>query len=393
MQNAVKQKFKTIALVLSVLLISGGIVYYAAEKSTEPQFDNKVDRLLFDRNNKSPKYIITLPDKISKPEVTVAKEKEETKTEKETADERPMDERLRSLVNNTPNLSRLKDLEAAEPLKFIEANSGLLVSEKEESLPRIGDDGKKPWIEYSRPPKFIQPNFSRIAVLIKNLGLDRRTTRAVISKFPGEISLSFSPYAREKDALAASARKYGHETYVDMFLSSKDFLKSDSGPMAMSMTAGQEENKARLRKTVSSKTALGGVVVNRGVADENNSERLKELFENVRSMGLLLIDATGENGVQNITVNGLPRRQADIVIDSDFSRENIRRSFMQAEALSKNKGNVLIVLDPKPVVLMELNSWINSFSPQYSYEEMKEKNITTIEKPFVLVPLSEVVVE
>ena len=178
-----------------------------------------------------------------------------------------------------------------------------------------------------------------------------------------------------------------------MYLSSKDFLKSDSGPLAMSMTASQEENKRRLKKTVSSKSAIGGVIVNIGVADENNKKRLEELFEEVKEMGLLLIDATGETGVQNVETKELARQKADIVINHDYNRDNIRRQLMNAELLAQDKGFVLIAVEPKPVALIEIYDWINSFSPQYTYEEMKEKNITSIEKPFALVPISEVVVE
>lgn len=97
--------------------------------------------------------------------------------------------------------------------------------------------------------------------------------------------------------------------------------------------------------------------------------------------------------MQEVPTAGLPRQKADIVINSDFTPENIRRSFLQAELLSQSKGMVVIAVEPKPVVLMELSHWINTFSPQYTYEEMKEKNITAIEKPFALIPLSEVVVE
>ena len=53
----------------------------------------------------------------------------------------------------------------------------------------------------------------------------------------------------------------------------------------------------------------------------------------------------------------------------------------------------MIVSDPKPIAVLALNKWIESFSPQLSYEEMKERNIPEIAKPFALVPLSNLVVE
>lgn len=391
-----KQKTKIISLVLVVFFVISGLAYYAAERSTSPKYESKIDKLLFDRGNKSPKYVITLPDRKKQKNI-----KEEASKEKEVVKKAPKEYagltkeeiKLRELINNTPNLSKLKDISDNSPLKYIEVDSKLSRTEENMLLPKISEDGQKAWIEYARPRQTIQPNFSRVAILVKNMGLDRRTTNAVIRKFPKEISISFSPYGSENDRLISEARQQGHETYVDMYLSSKDFLKSDSGPLAMSMTASQEENKRRLKKTVSSKSAIGGVIVNIGVADENNKTRLEELFEEVKKMGLLLIDATGETGVQNVETKELARQKADIVINNDYNKENIRRQLMSAELLAQDKGFVLIAVEPKPVALLEIYDWINSFSPQYTYEEMKEKNITSIEKPFALVPISEVVVE
>ncbi len=396
MNTGAKQKLKAAVVILSVLLVMAGLVFYVADKSTKPRYDSKVDKLLFDTDNKSPKYIITLPDKTKSKKMEKAERKED---KKETPRRRNYDGlseeeiKLRELVNNTPNLSKIDDVAAVRPLKIIEADSSLLRDENGLKIPAISEDGRKPWIEYAAESVSVQPNFSRVAVVVKNLGMDRRTTRAVITKFPAEVSLSFSPYGLENDELITEARKNGHETYVDLYLSSKDFLRSDSGPLAMSITADQDENKIRLKRTVSSPAAIGGVVINKGVADESNIERLKELFAEVLNMGLLFIDATGESGVDGISIKGLPRQKADIVIDHDYTVENIRRNFMQAELVAQNKGFVLVAVEPKPVVLQELHRWVNSFSPQYTYEEMKEKNITAIEKPFALIPLSEVVVE
>ena len=72
---------------------------------------------------------------------------------------------------------------------------------------------------------------------------------------------------------------------------------------------------------------------------------------------------------------------------------NIEKLLEQAEQIARDKGYAVIVSDPKPIAVLALNKWIESFSPQLSYEEMKERNITEIAKPFALVPLSNLVVE
>ncbi len=56
---------------------------------------------------------------------------------------------------------------------------------------------------------------------------------------------------------------------------------------------------------------------------------------------------------------------------------------------------VLIVIDAKPLLLSMMDDWVRTFSPQISYEEARRRgiDINNIEKPFVLVPASSVVIE
>ena len=110
-------------------------------------------------------------------------------------------------------------------------------------------------------------------------------------------------------------------------------------------------------------------------------------------MGLLAIDATFSGDVSEIKIPGLARNRADIVIDSGFNPEDIGQKLELAEQIAENKGQVIIVADPKPVVVLQILKWAESFSPQLSYEEMKAQNITAPEKPFALVPLSNTVIE
>ena len=110
----------------------------------------------------------------------------------------------------------------------------------------------------------------------------------------------------------------------------------------------------------------------------------------LKNRGLLLIDATTSQSLSFFDIEGLPRQAADIVINRNMSANDIDAALKKAELLAFNKGQVLIVADPKPVILVALYKWVDTFSPQISYEESKNINIT---KPFALVPLSNIVVE
>ena len=158
----------------------------------------------------------------------------------------------------------------------------------------------------------------------------------------------------------------------------------------MSLTISKEEAINRLQRSLATNAPIGGVVVNDGLADEDNRELLFELLKELRNRGLLMIDATKGEGLNKIEVQNLARKKADVVIDSDFRKEAIDKALLEAEYIAFEKGQVLIVAEPKPIVIVELFNWIKTFSPQVSYQKAK---IMELNKPFALVPPSNLVNE
>lgn len=378
-----------IPIILLTLAAVAGIGYFFAEKRSEPAYDKKIDQVMFDRENKSPKYVLTLPDPVKKNPVP-----EEIKDDlAETAEpDAPLPEKefnAVSLLERIPLTAKLTPRAEALPLPPQEPSPDLSESVNGQFLPRISDDGRKPWIEYGQQVEN-HPNFFKVGIIIKNLGLDSMVTNAAIDSLPANVSLSFSPYAQDLSQTIKNARKYGHETYIDLLLSSKNFLKADSGPLAMSITQNLEGNMDRVRKSLNVQAPIGGMVINSGIADQDTREQQTQILERLRDRGLLIIDATDENGIEQIKPVGLPRRKADLVIDNYFRRDRIDKLLSDAETIARNKGSVLIAVNPKPVVLHAVNDWVNSFSQPLSYEESKNQEFS---KPFALVPVSNLVVE
>lgn len=388
-----EQKKILIVVVLLTVLGLGAIGYFFANKKSEPVYISKIDRIMFDTQNQSPKYIITLPDR------TKAKPKQEQEsfsldenTQQEAAQPKePEPQGLDAVMAQIPSLGKLGAATGQMPLPNTERRSDLLEETGGMKLPKPNGN-EKPWAAYGRKIN-VNPRFRRIAVIVKNLGLNQANAGLISKALPSEVSLSFSPYALEAAKQIKDARLAGHETYVDMLLSSKDFLKSDTGPMAMSLTASVEQNMQRLNQTLAVEAPVGGVIITPGVTDESIRDQMEKLLQNIQARGLLMVDATGENGIDGVQVSHLDRAKADFVLEENFSRQNIRQLLAQAEATALQNGQAIIVTEGKPVVIEELAAWFKSFSPQLSYEEMKAQNLTEIEKPFALVPISNLVVE
>lgn len=369
--------FSAILITIAAVVLIG---YIFASQKSEPEYRSKIDRIMFDNKNKSPKFILTLPDKNEKKKPSAEKKIE--KKQIETVDD---------LLNSVPLLSKISPLDGLIPLPIVEILDGNCDREGSFILPKIADNGIKPWVIYGKTEK-VQPNFNKVAILIKNVGLDAIATETIINSLPSNISLSFSPYTPDAAQKVKEARKKGHETYADLLLPSKNVLKSDNGPLAMSLTVPMEENIIRIRTTLSINAPFGGMVISKGVADQDNKDQLVTILNRLKNRGLLVLDATDNSEIADITPPGLAHKKAEIVIEDNLSPYNIHKQLATAEKIALDTGQVLIIAVPKPIVINALNDWIKTFSPQMTYEQIKETN-AVIEKPLALVPVSNMVVE
>ena len=210
----------------------------------------------------------------------------------------------------------------------------------------------------------------------------------IIKRLPANVSLSFSPYATGLENNVKLARENGHETYLDMILPSRDFMSTDSGPWALDYNRSVEENVDLMEQLLSRNMAVGGFTVCDGVDDSTYNPYFQALMSMFVKRGLLMLDATLGVNIGKNNVSGLDRVKADIIVDSGFDRQEIKKQLAQAEELAKRNGSVVVVVDPKPVAVLAVAEWLDTFSPQLTYEEMKQQNVTEFEKPLAVVPLS-----
>lgn len=379
-----KKKYLIIFVLLTVTALAG-VGYFSAAKKSAPQYLSKIDKIMFEKKNKSPKFVLTLPDNEKKTEIV-------SETKEDVSYEESNPKTVDDLLNIIPIVTRLPAAKNQLPLSVIDIDNNFIEKDGDFSLPKIASNGTKPWVKYGRQVD-VQPKFYRVSVVLKNIGLDKTVTDAAVTSMPSEVALSFSPYTLNAAEKIKQARTAGHETYVDLLLAAKDPLKSDNGPLSLSITSSSAENMEKVKRALSLGGAIGGMIINDGASDTDFRDQLKNILSLMKDRGILMVDATIDDNVSKISENGLARKKADIIIDSGFNRKNIESLMKKAENIAQNNGSVLIVATPKPIVMTVLHEWFETFSPQLSYEQMKEQNITQIERPFALVPVSNMVVE
>ncbi len=308
---------KKIFLLFAIIVFIGVLTvgYFSAQKKSEPIYQSKIDQIMFDNKNKSPKYVINLPDR----DKTVLAQKAAAQTTPQAVEEEvPFS--LQKVLENVPSLSKITPVEGSTPLKHINNNPDITETLGKLKLPKISSNSQKPWIEYSNTV-YVQPGFHRVAIIINDLGVNSQITDVATKGMPKDTSFAFSPYAKNTDDIIKAARRLGHETYVDLLLPSQDFSAKDSGPLSIDFARGKEATLDRIRKILSTKAPIGGVVLNKGDLGNAGIEQIKAILEEIKSRGLLLIDATGNEDIKNLKIAGLPRQKADIVISKDFNAE------------------------------------------------------------------------
>jgi len=235
---------------------------------------------------------------------------------------------------------------------------GLIEQDAVGPLPITGSDGRVPWRVYSRPSNPIETR-PRIAIVIAGLGINKKTTEAALN-LSGEISLAFSPHASGLDKWITTARDLGHETLLTLPMEPSDFPKSDPGPYALMSTMDTEQNTKRLEWILSRATGYIGLISYQGSGFAANNRAMRPLMGNLKSRGLLYIDA--KQSVSSIApaiarAAGVPNAQADIVLDRKLSRAEILKQLKLVESLARANGSVIAVGHPYPVTLERIRLW------------------------------------
>ena len=380
---------KLVTAILVIVIFMFAIGWWFAEEKSDPVYLSKIDKLMFDKDNKAPKLVLTLPDKLQ----STIKQDSDSFDRPQSTPEKPQEAEifsLEELLAGVPNILGLPNENPSITNKYVELAEELTeTTETGNIYPKIAADGRKPWIEYGNVIQ-TQPNFKKVALVISNLGMDTVSASKISKIFPSEVSLSITPYTLKQHDVLVDARTSGHETYVDLPLASKDFMNEDTGPLAINFNLSSDIIQERFNKIIDKPAPFGGLIIGNGTFYDITNPVLQNLFSEIKDRGLLIIDAVSGEGLQNLKIDGLARRKADILIERDMTKEQIEEQLKKAEMIAFDKGQVLIVSDAKPFIIMALYKWIQTFSPQVSYEEAKSIDIT---KPFALIPVSNLVVE
>lgn len=202
------------------------------------------------------------------------------------------------------------------------------------------------------------PGALLLAVVIDDLGLDRRRTERTIA-LPGPLTLAFLPYAQDLEHQTRRAHQAGHELLLHMPM--EPVGGQNPGPGALLTALPAEENLHRLTHALASFPGMVGVNNHMGSRFTSNHAALAPILTAIQAQGLLFLDSrtTGASTAPALATGlGLPFAGRDVFLDDDLSPAAVQASLARTEAVARRHGAAVAIGHPHDVTLAALQPWL-----------------------------------
>jgi len=226
-------------------------------------------------------------------------------------------------------------------------------------IPVIGPNGERPADIYARPFNHADAR-PRVALIIGGLGLNQDTTLAAINNLPGEVTLSFAPYAEDLQLWINRARAAGHEVIIEIPMEPYDYPDNDPGPATLLTSNEWEANANHLDWVLSRASGYVGVMNYQGARLTADEETFMPVLQEVAAHGLLYLDDGASQ--RSLTArlgatSGGSWAVANRRIDLRPSQTNIDNALLDLEGTAVSDGVAIGVGFAYPVTVEQIVAW------------------------------------
>jgi polysaccharide deacetylase 2 family uncharacterized protein YibQ len=224
-------------------------------------------------------------------------------------------------------------------------------------------DGTPPWLAYAVPMGPAAAGKPMIAVVVDDLGLDRKRTARVID-LPAPLTLAFLPYAQELPAQTASGRAKGHELLVHVPMEPVG-ANYDPGPDSSLLKNGLSADDIRTRLERDLSQFAGFVGVNNHMGSKFTSDRagMRVALSELQTRGLLFLDSRTSAqsvGAEVAREVGIPFAERNVFLDNEISRPAVDAQLAKLEDYARLYGHAIAIGHPHDATIGALEAWLPS---------------------------------
>ena len=234
--------------------------------------------------------------------------------------------------------------------------AGLFFADKEKSDEEIS---LPPWLEYAVAIPDVDENSPMIAIVIDDLGVNRKMTKEVLA-LPAPLTASFLYYADDLPDQTQKARAAGHELLVHTPMEPVN-AKFDPGPGALRTEMTAEEIKDRLDLMLDSFPGYVGINNHMGSRFTADSRAMQTVMEEVEKRGLLFLDSLTSNrsiAKKIAQEQNIPYAVRNVFLDNTQNEREIMKQLSLLEKHALRHRFAVGIGHPHKATVNALKKWI-----------------------------------
>ncbi len=262
-----------------------------------------------------------------------------------------------------------KSAETQKPVKPASSLSG--------EKPKAGSvrENTPLWLEHAIPEPETQEDAPMIAIVIDDLGINRKMTEAVLN-LPAPITAAFLTYAEDLPQQTEKARSNGHELLLHVPMEPVN-PRFDPGPDALRTDMTVENILEKFDAMLDSFDGYVGINNHMGSKFTSDEKALNTVINELKKRELLFLDSmtSGKSlGWKLARDKNIPYVVRDVFLDNSRNEKEIMKQLISVERHALKHHVAVAIGHPHTATVRALNKWI----PQAR------------EKGFVFVPVSSV---
>ena len=229
------------------------------------------------------------------------------------------------------------------------------------------------WLEYAVSIPDIEEEAPMIAIVIDDLGLNKKMTKAVLS-LPAPITAAFLAYADDLPDQTEQARQKGHELLLHMPMEPVN-PRFNPGPDALRTEMSAEEIEQNLDAMLESFSGYVGINNHMGSKFTSDRKASAVVIKKLKEEGLLFLDSltSGKSAAWKLARDEhVPYAVRDVFLDNSQNEKDIMKQLDLLENYALKRHMAVAIGHPHATTVNALKKWI---------PKAKEKG-------FVFVPIS-----
>lgn len=199
-----------------------------------------------------------------------------------------------------------------------------------------------------------------IAIVIDDMGVDRKRSQHMWEDVPGPLTLSFMTYANDLPSQTKAASARGHELMLHMSMEPSN-PDVDAGPNVLMTSMGDGELKNLVQWGMDRFEGFIGVNNHMGSRFTEDSHAMRVVLEQVKGRGLLFLDSrTSPKSVGSRVARelGMAALDRNVFLDNENDVAKVLMQLNELERLARKRGVAIAIGHPRDATIEVLKTWI-----------------------------------